>query len=79
MPLRLPASSVPAVMLLFSVGMSSTVSRSASFPLAARSLRMPGCGNIAMSGRLLPWTRVLMRALKSLEGDHLIVMPWDFA
>src|SRR5690349_2952072 len=59
--------------------MSRTDDRSVSLPVLTMSRMMPGCGNSAMSGNWLPRTRVLISALKSEVGDHLIVMPCDLA
>ncbi len=46
----------------------------------AKSSIRPGCGNSAMSGGLLPWTRGRIRVSKDWEASvNLIVMPEDFS
>ena len=49
--------------------------RSIIFPVFAMSSVMPGCGKIAMSGRLLPATRLRTSLSKSGVEESLSVMP----
>jgi hypothetical protein len=62
------------------LALSITPLRSCIFPLLAMSIITPGCGNRAMSGRLLPWTRVLTIVSKDCEAsENLMVTPLEEA
>ncbi len=71
-----PASTMPGTMASRFAASTTSVSGVRSF---WKSFMIPGCGKIAMSGALLPETRVEIRVLKSGVGENLTVMPSAWA
>ena len=79
MPSTVPDSSVPGVMLVLSVSMSTTLSRAKAFLRLTMSPTTPGWGMNAMSGVSLAWIFCMINWLMLLTFCHLTVMPLALA
>src|SRR3954464_5272872 len=66
-------------MLLFSVFMSTMLSRAVALLRLTMSATTPGCGIIAISGALLAWMEVITSWLMLLTFFHTTVIPCFFA